>query len=159
MGPTGKEWGCTTSGCCTRGTAPDVGGPTTPQVGIQRAAEPADNFRRPSQFVLDEARAGDAEAAAARLAALDDTPLLTVTAAAVELAAILVAGGGLPAKAKVDALHVAMAAAHGLDYLLTWNCTHIANATLRGRIEDLCRSSGMEPPIICTPLELQGKPQ
>lgn len=58
-----------------------------------------------------------------------------------------------------DALHVAMAAAHGLDYLLTWNCTHIANATLRGRIEGLCRSSGMEPPIICTPLELQGKPQ
>ncbi len=49
MGPTGKEWGCTTSGWCTRGTAPDVGGPTTPQVGIQRAAEPADNFRRPSR--------------------------------------------------------------------------------------------------------------
>lgn len=52
------------------------------------------------------------------------------------------------------ALHVAMAAVHGLDYLLTWNCRHIANATLRGKIEELCRAAGFEPPTICTPLEL-----
>lgn len=64
------------------------------------------------------------------------------------------AGGALPPKARVDALHVAMAAAHGMDYLLTWNCKHIANASLRGRIEDFCRAAGFEPPIICTPLEL-----
>ena len=70
------------------------------------------------------------------------------------LAEILVAGGGLPMKARVDALHVAMAAVHGMDYLLTWNCTHIANAVLRGRIEGLCRAAGFEPPVICTPLEL-----
>lgn len=47
-----------------------------------------------------------------------------------------------------------MAAVHGMDYLLTWNCRHIANATLRVKIEELCRDAGFEPPTICTPLEL-----
>ena len=73
---------------------------------------------------------------------------------AIVLAGDLVNGGGLPAKARVDALHVAMAAVHGMDFLLTWNCKHIANAATRGIIEDLCRAAGFEPPIICTPLEL-----
>jgi len=41
-----------------------------------------------------------------------------------------------------------------LDYLLTWNCVHIANATMRGKIEAICRAAGCEPPIICTPVEL-----
>ena len=53
-----------------------------------------------------------------------------------------------------DALHVAMAAVHGVDYLLTWNCKHIVNATMRDRIEELCREAGFEPPVICTPFEL-----
>lgn len=107
-----------------------------------------------SQFVLDEAAAGDAEAAVSRLAALNDTTVLEVTADAVLLAQRLIAGGGLPAQAQIDALHVAMAAVHGMDYLLTWNCRHIANAALRGKIEELCREAGFEPPTICTPLEL-----
>ena len=106
-----------------------------------------------SQFVLDEAAAGDEGAAASRLAALEEVVLLEVTEDAIVLADTLVSGGGLPSKARVDALHVAMAV-HGMDYLLTWNCKHIANATLRGRIEELCRAGGFEPPIICTPLEL-----
>lgn len=107
-----------------------------------------------SQFVLDEAAAGDAEAAAQRLDALRDVALLDVTEDAILLAGDLVVGGGLPAKARVDALHVALAAVHGMDFLLTWNCKHIANAATRGTIEDLCRAAGFEPPIICTPLEL-----
>lgn len=107
-----------------------------------------------SQFALDEAAAGDEGAAASRLAALEDAVLLEVTEDAILLAENLVAGGALPPKARVDALHVAMAAVHGMDYMLTWNCKHIANASLRGRIEDLCRAAGFEPPIICTPLEL-----
>ena len=107
-----------------------------------------------SQFVLDEASAGDEGAAARRLAALADVVVLEVTENAILLAERLIAGGGLPAEARVDALHVAMAAVHGMDYLLTWNCRHIANATLRGKIEGLCREAGFEPPIICTPLEL-----
>lgn len=107
-----------------------------------------------SQFVLDEAAVGDATAAAQRLDALRDVALLDVTEDAILLAGDLVAGGGLPAKARIDALHVAMAAVHGMDLLLTWNCKHIANAATRGTIEDLCRTAGFEPPTICTPLEL-----
>jgi hypothetical protein len=107
-----------------------------------------------SQFVLDEAAAGDEDAAASRLAALAETAALEVTEDAILLAEKLITGGGLPSQARVDALHVAMAAVHGVDYLLTWNCRHIANATLRGKIEELCREAGFEPPIICTPLEL-----
>lgn len=107
-----------------------------------------------SQFVLDEAAAGDEGAAASRLTALADVAVLEVTEDAIVLAGRLITGGGLPSQARVDALHVAMAAVHGMDYLLTWNCRHIANATLRGKIEELCREAGFEPPTICTPLEL-----
>ncbi|MBI5526000.1 MAG: type II toxin-antitoxin system VapC family toxin [Deltaproteobacteria bacterium] len=107
-----------------------------------------------SQFVLDEAAAGDSEAARRRMAALEGISLLDVTDDAIMLAEKLVAGGGMPSKARVDALHVAAAASHGMDYFLTWNCQHIANASLRGRIEDLCRAAGFEPPVICTPFEL-----
>ena len=70
------------------------------------------------------------------------------------LAARLLAGAALPEKAKTDALHIAVAAVHGIDYLLTWNCTHIANAVMRPKIEQICRAAGYEPPIICTPIEL-----
>ncbi len=107
-----------------------------------------------SQFVLDEASKGDSEAAARRLATLEAIPLLDVTEDATVLAAELIARGGLPQQARVDALHVAVATVHGMDYLLTWNCKHIANATLRSRIEAIIRSAGFEPPVICTPLEL-----
>jgi hypothetical protein len=55
-----------------------------------------------------------------------------------------------------DAFHIAIAAVNGVNYLLTWNYKHIANATLRGRIEQICRDAGYEPPTICTPDELMG---
>lgn len=57
-------------------------------------------------------------------------------------------------KAAIDAVHVSMATVHGLNYLLTWNCAHIANAAMRERIEDVCRKHGFKPPVICTPEEL-----
>lgn len=107
-----------------------------------------------SQFVLDEARAGDGEAAGRRLAALRGASQLDLTPEAGMLAREILLQGGMPAKAYVDAVHVALAAAHGLDYLLTWNCSHIANATMRGKIELICRAAGFEPPVICTPVEL-----
>jgi hypothetical protein len=107
-----------------------------------------------SQFVLDEAAQGDVEAAARRLVVLEDIPLLEVTEEATALAAKILSGGGLPSQARVDAFHVAVATVHGMDYLLSWNCKHIANAALRGRIEVICRLAGFEPPVICTPLEL-----
>jgi hypothetical protein len=107
-----------------------------------------------SQVVVRECQAGDATAAADRLKVLQDVPLLEQTQEATQLAQALVDQVPLPERAAVDALHVAIAAVHGMDYLLTWNCTHIANATLRGPIESVCRASGYEPPGICTPDEL-----
>lgn len=59
-----------------------------------------------------------------------------------------------PQKAEADAYHVALAAVNGVEYLLTWNCAHIANAHTRPKIEATCRALGYEPPVICTPLEL-----
>jgi hypothetical protein len=72
------------------------------------------------------------------------------------LAATLLREVPLPARAAADALHIAVAAVNGVSYLVSWNCTHIANAALRPRIEAVCRQSGYEPPVICTPRELLG---
>jgi PIN domain len=107
-----------------------------------------------SQVVLRECQAGDATAAAERLKILQDLPLLEQTEEATRLAQALVVRVPLPERAAIDALHVAIAAVHGVDYLLTSNCTHIANATLRDPIESVCRENGYEPPAICTPDEL-----
>lgn len=107
-----------------------------------------------SDLVLQEASAGDPSAAARRLEALHGIRVLEVSRDAITLAEELLRSAGIPAKARVDALHVATSVVNGLDYLLTWNCTHIANATLRRKIESVCRSTGFEPPIICTPEEL-----
>lgn len=106
-----------------------------------------------SGLVLRECEAGDPRAAADRLTALSDIPLLEQSTEAEVLAEALMVGIPLPEKAIVDAAHIAIAAVHGVDFLLTWNCTHIANATLRHRIEAVCRAAGYEPPTICTPGE------
>ena len=109
-----------------------------------------------SQVVLAEARAGDPDAAQRRLAVRERLPLLDVTDAAVALATMLITGQALPAQAAQDALHLAVACVHGMQYLLTWHCMHLANARLRSRIEQVCREAGYMPPIICTPEELEG---
>ena len=107
-----------------------------------------------SQLVVAEAAAGDPDAARRRLDLLDEIELLEITQEAKELARTLVATGVVPAKATEDALHIAVAAQSGASYLLTWNCKHIAHAAIRNRIEDVCRRAGLEPPVLCTPLEL-----
>jgi hypothetical protein len=107
-----------------------------------------------SQMVIDEASAGDPEAATRRLDVLTSLPLLDPQAEGTALAQMLIDHIPLPARAAADALHIAIAVVNGMDYLLTWNCTHIANAALRGRIEAACRSRGFRVPIICTPEEL-----
>ncbi len=110
-----------------------------------------------SQTVIEEVSAGDPEAAGRRLAFLDGLPILDASPDAYLLATELVGKAALPAKAATDALHISIAVVNGMDFLLTWNCTHIANATLRGKIEFLCRLAGYSPTIICTPLELPGE--
>jgi len=108
-----------------------------------------------SQLVVQEAQQGDPEAAKRRLVVIDALPLLEVTAAAA-LARALVDRGVIAKKSAADALHISIAAVHGIQYLLTWNMAHIANAELRPRIERVCRSEGFEPPVLCTAEELMG---
>jgi len=107
-----------------------------------------------SELVLKEARGGDPQAAADRLAVIETIELVEVSSEALTLANRLVADAAIPQKAIADALHVATAVTSGIDFLLTWNCKHIANAIMRSRIERICRASGYEPSVICTPEEL-----
>ena len=108
-----------------------------------------------SQLVIQEARAGDKDAAQRRLGILDSISLLELNEKVISLARILM-DEVIPPKAVEDALHIAVAVIHGMDYLLTWNCKHIANAEKEHAIAAVCRSNNFEPPIICTPEELMG---
>jgi predicted nucleic acid-binding protein len=107
-----------------------------------------------SRLVVAEAQLGDAVAAAARLAILEPITLLAETAACCALAGKLLAAGALPSKAASDALHIGVAAVHGMDYLVTWNCKHIANARMLRFVTETCRAAGFDAPVICTPEEL-----
>ena len=99
---------------------------------------------------------GDPEAARRRLAVLRGLPSLTANGAVTGLAAKILADTGLPHKALQDALHIACASIHGMDYLLTWNCTHIANAEFIPDVRTVCSLAGHPCPQICTPQELLG---
>ena len=107
-----------------------------------------------SEAVLQEASVGDQSAATRRMAALDGIAVLEVTPFVADLARRLVVSNAVPPKAVVDAVHIAVAAMNSMDYVLTWNCAHIANAATRGTIEGVCRTAGFAPPVICTPEEL-----
>ena len=85
---------------------------------------------------------------------LQSMTFLETTVAALASAKVLIQAGALPAKADDDALHIAIAAAQRVPYLLTWNCRHLANATMRPLIESVCADNGFKAPIICTPEEL-----
>ncbi len=107
-----------------------------------------------SRFVVHECSQGDPAAAQERLALFEGIPLLHVPEEADSLAQSLLAGVPLPEKAATDALHISAAAVNGIQYLLTWNCKHIANPFFRPGIDRVCRDLGYEAPVICTPQEL-----
>ena len=109
-----------------------------------------------SALVVDEASDGDAMLAAERLKLLQDVGILRISAQAYQLKSELLRHAQIPAKAENDALHIAVAADQGMDYLATWNCKHIANAVTLPRVYDVCRGFGCEPPLVCTPYELMG---
>jgi predicted nucleic acid-binding protein len=109
-----------------------------------------------SQLVIDEYGDGDPTAASERLTKIQTIDLLASPVEVDSLVKSLVAGKAIPASEPRDAFHIAIAAVNGIDYLMTWNFKHIANASLRSRIEQVCRDAGFEPPIICTPEELMG---
>lgn len=109
-----------------------------------------------SQFVLDEAARGDPETAAHRLELLAEAEALDVTDEVGVLAAELIDRGVLPGKATNDALHISVATVHGIDFLMTWNCTHIANAEIVYALRRVCSELNYSVPVICTPEELLG---
>ncbi|MEQ8210142.1 MAG: type II toxin-antitoxin system VapC family toxin [Lacipirellulaceae bacterium] len=109
-----------------------------------------------SQLVIDECSAGDPSAAQERLDEVSHLPKLEIADDSHDLANALMLGGAIPESEPRDALHIAIAATNGVEYLVTWNFKHIANATLRQRICDVCLANGFEPPVICTPEELGG---
>ena len=107
-----------------------------------------------SELVVTESAAGDTDAARARLEVLESVTLLNVTEETEGLTQRLLARGAVPRQAAADAAHIAIAVTNGVDYLVTWNFRHIANATMRLQIERVCRQAGYEPSVICTPNEL-----
>jgi hypothetical protein len=107
-----------------------------------------------SAVAVSEAQRGEAPLAQERLSFLAETTLLDITDAATALAQQLLQHTRIPAKADVDALHVAIATVNGMDYLLSWNCKHIVNGNMLPQVYAVCRALGYEPPLICTPSEL-----
>jgi hypothetical protein len=81
-------------------------------------------------------------------------PVLDITPEVAQLASRFLNSGIVPRKAATDAAHIAIAAVHGMNFLLTWNCVHIANAAIAKAIAGACRQHGFECPVICTPEEL-----
>ncbi|MDD5296086.1 MAG: type II toxin-antitoxin system VapC family toxin [Rhodocyclaceae bacterium] len=110
-----------------------------------------------SQAVWQECAAGDPMAAEKRLAALEGMPVLAITQDMIRLAESLIEQAIIPAKAIEDALHIAVSTLHHVDFLLTWNCRHIANPVIQEKIAVYLEQLGLFLPIICTPEELLGE--
>ena len=109
-----------------------------------------------SDVAVEEAGKGNREAAARRLKALSGITILPITEPVVALSRVFIQERALPANALDDALHLALAAVHGVDYLLTWNCRHLDNAETKPIMRSVCTINGHTCPEICTPQELMG---
>lgn len=111
-----------------------------------------------SQFVIDEAAMGDKEESRKRLMIIENLKVLQITEEAEQLAEFLVVSGAMPRKAMNDAAHIAVAAVHEIDYILTWNCKHLANAHIMKKVRSICQKEGYTAPHVCTPEELMEAP-
>ncbi|MEE9302749.1 MAG: type II toxin-antitoxin system VapC family toxin [Thiotrichaceae bacterium] len=110
-----------------------------------------------SEAVLEESRRGDPDAATKRLEILKDLPLVAISEEALDFASNLIECNAVPKKAAQDALHIAVCCTNSVDFLLTWNCKHIANAEKREHIAQVANRHGYHSPVICTPEELLGE--
>ena len=110
-----------------------------------------------SQLVINEASAGDPAAVAERMMLLAGIPLIPISVEAQRLANTLVSASTMPLKAAADALHVAIAAVAGVEYLLTQNCRHIANAHTLPTVYSILADQGRGGLLICTPEEFLGE--
>ena len=109
-----------------------------------------------SALVLREIGVGDETAVLERQEAIAGMAILEISEEARALAETLVESGAIPKIYPEDALHIALATVNGMDYLVTWNFTHINNAVMKGDIEQVCENMGFECPVICSPEELSG---
>ena len=107
-----------------------------------------------SSLVEREAAKGDADAAKRRLEILRGLDALVITREVEALANRLLAATAVPMSSYEDAVHIAAAAVGGVDYLVTWNCRHIANAATMPKIYQTCQEAGFKCPVICTPEQL-----
>jgi len=107
-----------------------------------------------SPVVFMEIEDGDGEFSKLRLSLARQLQLLDVTPECDSLAEGLLVGGGLPRSAAQDAFHIAIAAVHRMEFLLTWNCRHIANEVLIPRLGSIIKAHGYVNPVLCTPLQL-----
>lgn len=106
---------------------------------------------------MNEAKKGDPEMANRRVEILKDFPLLDVTESVQNLAKQFQEKSNLPLSAAEDTVHIATATVYGIDYLLTWNCKHIANAYIQKKLSQIAAELGHELPTICTPYEMLGE--
>ncbi len=107
-----------------------------------------------STETLNEAGEGAPDMAIQRLAMLRDIRVIPVTIDVANLARLLVASGLVPDIASPDAVHIALASVHQIDYLVTWNFKHIANPYIRERMRVKIDDSGHRMPVMCSPAEL-----
>lgn len=107
-----------------------------------------------SELVKAESAEGDLDAAERRLRIVSELPELVVDEESEILAKRLIDEGGFPVSSESDALHVAVAVVHGIDYLLTWNCRHINNASTKPAVRSIIAAANYTCPEICTPQEL-----
>ncbi len=107
-----------------------------------------------SQVVVDEISLGDVAMVIKRLSAVKNIPLLGIDTRVLEMSDQLIKNGVIPRVARADAVHISIAALHEMDYLLTWNCKHIANPKIQRKLESVFDGAGYTVPLIYTPEQL-----
>lgn len=115
------------------------------------------DFSSPVDLYETISHQGNTEASQRRLEILSEFDLLDITDDVTDLAYAILDTSVIPQKTATDAAHIAIATVHNIQFLLTWNCTHLANAEISIEIKSVCKSKGYECPIICTPEELMGE--
>ncbi len=110
-----------------------------------------------SEVVFNEIARGDPEIAQNRIEIIKDFPILFANETVTDLAQQFLQKTNLPPKVSDDTLHIALATVYGLDYLLTWNCRHIANPNIQQKLSEISTNFGYELPILCIPYQLRGK--
>jgi predicted nucleic acid-binding protein len=109
-----------------------------------------------SALVIQEASRGDREASKKRLDALYGIPIIEISQGAQEVAQSLISAKAIPSESEEDALHIAVASTNGMNFLLTWNFSHINNAFKKSKIIRTIEKQGFVPPEICSPDEFLG---